>query len=87
MPTFIWRSRLVVMLGAGRAVKVELVDDHLEQHLDELFFTKLTDWESEVEYRYIVRWEGDDANGGRPLRQPQFLQELRLLLLQVVEVH
>jgi hypothetical protein len=37
------------------------IEAHLDEHFDELFFTKLTDWKSEVEYRYIVRWddEGD----------------------------
>jgi hypothetical protein len=38
----------------------QFVEDHFDEHVDELFFTKLTDWESEVEYRYVARWDGAD---------------------------
>jgi hypothetical protein len=32
-----------------------VVTDHLEKHWQSLFFTKLTDWASEHEYRFLVR--------------------------------
>jgi hypothetical protein len=36
------------------------LDEHLTRHAQELFFTKLTDWESEVEYRFVITWEAED---------------------------
>ena len=44
-------------LGAARERDPdEVISDHVERHTDELFFTKLTDWRSEWEYRFITRW-------------------------------
>ncbi len=31
--------------------------DHFDVHKHELFFTKLTDWESEIEYRFLTYWD------------------------------
>jgi hypothetical protein len=36
------------------------MSEHLSKHSDELFFTKLRDWESEVEYRFVTRWDSAD---------------------------
>lgn len=30
------------------------LDQHIKNHLDELFFKKLVDWDNEVEYRFVV---------------------------------
>jgi hypothetical protein len=34
---------------------------HVEQHLDELFFKKVCDWQSEMEYRFLLKVD-DDAD-------------------------
>jgi hypothetical protein len=34
---------------------VEALHKHFDAHVDELFFTKLRDWETECEYRFVVR--------------------------------
>ena len=31
------------------------LSNHVREHLDELFFTKLKDWETEMEYRFVVQ--------------------------------
>jgi hypothetical protein len=38
----------------------EVLTEHLDQHVEELFFTKLEDWASEVEYRLMIRWDAED---------------------------
>jgi hypothetical protein len=35
----------------------DVLNEHLDRHVRELFFTKLEDWASEVEYRFLTRWE------------------------------
>jgi hypothetical protein len=37
----------------------QFVQEHLENHVDDLVFTKLTDWETEFEYRFVIYWETD----------------------------
>lgn len=45
-----------VDLNAVSNLGVDLaLEEHLERNFDELFFTKLQDWATEVEYRFIVR--------------------------------
>jgi hypothetical protein len=34
--------------------------EHFDRHLEELFFTKLLDSSTEVEYRFVTRWESPD---------------------------
>jgi Protein of unknown function (DUF2971) len=38
----------------------EVLEAHLDEHVDELFFTKLNDWASEVEYRFLLRWDSEE---------------------------
>jgi hypothetical protein len=38
------------------------LEEHLAGHFDELFFTKLRDWETEVEYRLATRFYEDDLD-------------------------
>lgn len=33
----------------------EVLREHVHEHLDELFFTKLKDWETESEYRFVLQ--------------------------------
>jgi hypothetical protein len=47
-----------VILSADRSSS-DLAAEHFVQHVDELCFTKLTDWETEVEYRYVTLSYGD----------------------------
>jgi hypothetical protein len=50
----------VLALGAG---SYDLgMRRHVERHIFDLFFTKLPDWESEREYRYVVLAEDEDRN-------------------------
>jgi hypothetical protein len=37
----------------------ETLDEHVSTHLRELFFTKLKDWESEMEYRLVLPTNDD----------------------------
>jgi hypothetical protein len=37
-----------------------VLTEHLDRHVRELFFTKLEDWASEVEYRFVIRWEAEE---------------------------
>ena len=34
----------------------EVIREHMEEHVDELFFTNLTDWRNESEYRFVTFW-------------------------------
>jgi hypothetical protein len=46
-----------VDLNRVQAVGAEAaLEEHLAEHFDELFFTKLRDWETEVEYRLATRF-------------------------------
>jgi hypothetical protein len=38
----------------------EVLAEHLDQHADELFFTKLGDWATEVEYRFLLRRDAEE---------------------------
>jgi hypothetical protein len=38
----------------------QVLTHHLERHVRELFFTKLEDWASEEEFRFVLRWDDDD---------------------------
>ena len=38
----------------------EVVDEIAATHLDALFFTKLTDWQSEHEFRFVVATESSE---------------------------
>lgn len=39
---------------------VEVIHDHMAKHAEELFFTKLTDWATESEYRFMTVWQGTE---------------------------
>jgi Protein of unknown function (DUF2971) len=38
----------------------QVIHEHMEEHVDELFFTKLTDWRSESEYRFVTFWRSPE---------------------------
>jgi hypothetical protein len=38
----------------------EFVQAHFDEHFHELFFTKLTDWASEAEHRYLTVWDSEE---------------------------
>ena len=64
-------------LPAEDAIRV-----HFEDHRDELFFTKLRDWETEVEYRFVTL-TGDDGPIHVPIRN-----SLRALIIgEEVDTH
>jgi hypothetical protein len=46
----------ILKLGGHKAA----VDDYFASHMDELLFKKLRDWETEVEYRVVVRADHAD---------------------------
>jgi hypothetical protein len=45
-------ARTVLLGGVGNAA--EKVDTHVVDHHEALFFTKLSDWEHESEYRFVL---------------------------------
>ena len=38
----------------------QVIHEHMEEQVDELFFTKLTDWRSENEYRFVTFWRSPE---------------------------
>lgn len=46
--------------SAGEEGVDSAVAEHIARHRDELLFTKLTDWASESEYRFVTRWSSND---------------------------
>lgn len=42
------------MSGIGGQSIDEVLDQHVKTHLREIFFTKLRDWASEMEYRLVL---------------------------------
>jgi hypothetical protein len=54
--TEIAASALHVILDELRAQgPTDAASAHLAENIDELFFTKLTDWETELEYRFVIQ--------------------------------
>jgi hypothetical protein len=47
-------AREVIMSNFQDRPVAEVLDQHVKTHLHEIFFTKLRDWESEMEYRLIL---------------------------------
>lgn len=50
----------VILDRLRTAGPVEAASGHLRDHIGELLFTKLKDWESEVEYRFAIQTEQRD---------------------------
>lgn len=46
---------------AGR-VSPEVVSDYIERNHEELFFSKMNDWETEHEFRFVVTAEDEDSS-------------------------
>jgi hypothetical protein len=58
-------------LGSSGGDALQDVEEHMKQHHQALLFTKLADWESEWEYRFVVVREADEyvyCSTGRSLR-------------------
>jgi len=54
LPTTRPRGRSIVINHFRDQPAQEILDEHVKAHLRELFFTKLKDWESEMEYRLVL---------------------------------
>jgi hypothetical protein len=53
----IGRRASTIDLNAFVNLGDEALLDHFEVHKHDLFFTKLKDWESEMEYRLLTYWD------------------------------
>jgi Protein of unknown function (DUF2971) len=53
------QARSIILADIHKDAPQETLDEHLRTHLHELFFTKLKDWESEMEYRLVLPSDHD----------------------------
>jgi Protein of unknown function (DUF2971) len=47
-------AREILMVDARERADAEILAAHLKAYAQEIFFTKLTDWASEMEYRFVL---------------------------------